>query len=93
MSIYSTLISLSGGCILGFIYGLFFLHQRRRVFSLPSDTPAYKQYIVTLVAAVGRLGILVFLWYHILLSPTINFILLLSSFLGAFWVVLLKQKG
>lgn len=89
---YTISISIIGGCILGYIYGLFFLHQRKRVFLLPSDTPLYKHYIVTLISTLGRVGILIFLWYHILLSPTINFILLLSSFLGAFWVTILMRK-
>lgn len=92
MTIYSASLSLIAGLILGTCYGLFFLHQRRRVFLLDPNTPLYQHYILTVLSSIGRLMLLVLIWYYLLLSPAINFILLLSSFLGAFWVTILTQK-
>ncbi|HSW73636.1 MAG TPA: hypothetical protein VLG71_00610 [Candidatus Limnocylindria bacterium] len=84
--------SLIAGIISGLLYGLFFVIQRKRALALTATTLSKIMIITTLLSAL-RIVILCGAWYLLLLSTPINFIILGTSFLGAFWlIVLLTQK-
>ena len=93
--IISSVLSLIVGCFIGLFYGHVFLIQRRRVFSfdhtkIPSTgILMLRSGAVTFVRIIG----LALIWYGILLTPTINFILVILSFCGTFWWMILNKKA
>ncbi|HZW60696.1 MAG TPA: hypothetical protein VFF04_00560 [Candidatus Babeliales bacterium] len=84
-------LSIITGIISGIIYGLFFLLQRRRVFSL--DATSYRFHALNVIFSATRILLLAVVWYYLLLSPSINLILLVTSFLGVFWLTILTAKA
>lgn len=72
------LLSLSIGCILGYVYGLSLRYQQGKV-------PPLFFGLVSLL----RILITVGLFFYLLHSNAIHFILLLISFTGTFWLTML----
>lgn len=79
------ILSVIGGSVAGIVYGLFFAYMQRRVFfSANAANPLHLFLLMFARLALG--GILI---CYLLLSPIINPILVLVSFLGAFWLTIL----
>lgn len=77
------------GTVLGIFYGLSFVMQQRRVFY--SKTPSRKHMMVPFIV---RIMILIGFGYYLLHSPSHLFILVvIVSFLLAFWLVILSKKA
>jgi hypothetical protein len=88
------LVSSAIGITAGIIYGLFFLFQRRRALLLEhTHRSQTKTFLANFFLSTARLLLLTLFLYYVLLSPTINFILLISCFLGAFWLIILTKKA
>ena len=80
MELFAISQSLLIGSIAGILYGLsFLLFRGRRVLSF--------------IAAFVRLSIIGLFIFYLLRSPSIHFILVLSSFLMMFWLTILKKKA
>lgn len=94
--INSYVISAFVGLILGFIYGLFFLFGMRRVLLLEnttSDPHLKKTSLISFVSAISRITILAVIAWLLLRIPSINFVMVLLSFLVTFWLVILNYKA
>lgn len=85
------MISIALGLLIGIIYGLFFVTQQRRAFSL--DQPTFTRHLITsLLLSTLRFTILAFCMVYILHSPSINPILILLSAPLAFWYIVRNKK-
>ncbi len=93
MTLYSAILSLVTGIGTGILYGLFFLLQKRRVLFSRESISEKRQFSSALLFSFARIITLALLWYYVLLSPSINFILLLTSFLGAFWLTIFTKRA
>lgn len=89
MELYTVVLSLITGFGVGALYGLFFLLQARRRVSPPTE----RYYPSPFTYALLRMITLCLLWFFLLRSPSINLILVLVSFLTAFWLVILNDKA
>jgi hypothetical protein len=86
------LITTAMGIAAGLLYGLFFvIQQKRALFSSAQAT--IKKSLIDMALIGARLLICALFLYRVLLSPSINFILLLISFLGAFWLIILSKRA
>lgn len=85
------------GLLLGYIYGLFFLFHIRRVLLVkapsPSDKNITKASLISFTSAIARMVILAVIAWLLLRIPSINFVLVLLSFLVTFWLVILNYKA
>lgn len=87
--------SLIIGCVTGLIYGFFFVETRRKTLSLATAKADQRKKIIiaSVIGTLARIALVIFLCFHLLQSTLINSILLLISFVGAFWLVVLKKKA
>ena len=90
------LVSFGIGIILGILYGLSFLFQKKRGSLFSRSSPPYS--LMSIIAHalfffVIRIGFLALVLYYLLRWPSINFILVVLGFLGAFWVIIIKSKA
>jgi len=80
MELWTALQSLLIGLVGGILYGLSFgLFRRRKALSF-----------ILIVTRLSLVGVLLF---YLLRSSSIHFILLLPSFLGAFWLTVFNRKA
>ncbi len=98
MELYTVALSLIIGFSIGIIYGLFFLLNGKKRVLIPtqdSHNPRShkRHYLSFLLSSCMRITTLIILWYFLLRSPTIHFILVLVSFITAFWLVILKDRA
>lgn len=96
MTIYSFLLSLSLGLLIGVAYGFSFLLQKRRTLSTlitESGSISYRTKIIRLIFSMSRLVILALLWLYLFRSPAVDIAIIVPSFLLSFWFVLLKRKN
>lgn len=87
--------SIVSGFIIGMIYGLFFLFQRRRVlFSVDTDVQR-SLYIILKVGlyACVRLVFLALFLAYLLRYAKINGISFIISFFCAFWLTIINMKA
>ena len=86
--------SVGAGLITGIVYGFSFLTQDLSLSS--ADTQPKKlrkeKFISFFLMATLRILFIIFLWYYVLRSPSLNIILVLVSFLAGFWTVVIKKK-
>lgn len=87
------MIYLFFGICIGYSYGLFFVHQRRRVFSLSLDGASKRQNLYIVSALCMRIALLVGAYYYLLLTDKIRFILTMVSFISGFWIAVLTGKA
>jgi len=98
MSFYAISFSLLAGTVVGIVYGLFFVETRKRAFSScdnAHNTRPATIYLRALSSAFIRMIAIITLGYYLLYFPAINSILLITSFLGSFWltVLIITKKG
>ena len=96
MNLTAVIVSIISGIITGYLYGLSFIHQRRRVFILPntlSKKALLKHTFINFLLFTLRITILLVVWYYLLQLPLIIFILMLPTFLLTFWMVIFNIKA
>jgi|GEM_PF-1503205 hypothetical protein len=96
MNIFPIAVSIVTGFGTGILYGLFFLLQcKKRVLRSSSDTeqPLKRRYNTAVIYSALRILTLFALWCFLLRSPLNHLILVLVSFLTAFWLVIIKDKA
>jgi len=89
MTFHIVLTSIITGLTIGLLYGLFFVFSRRRVFV--SGDYSTRGFIFSSLSSCLRLVVLAAIFFYLLRLNSINFIILLQSFLIMFWFVVLKQ--
>jgi hypothetical protein len=94
MQLHDIFLSTALGLIIGFFYGLSFVLQRRRVllyFSTPA--PSFNKRFSAFIFAAMRVAFIALVAYYLLPIQSINFILVMLTFLVAFWLVILNEKA
>ena len=96
MNIAPIAVSLITGFGFGILYGLLFLQQCKKRVLPSSDTthhPLKRRHHAPIIYSALRIIALLTLWCFLLRSPLNHLILVLVSFLTAFWLVILKDKA
>ena len=91
MSLYIAALSIITGSLIGIAYGLFFVISRRRALSSSGTTKKNVAFYAILSSL--RLIILAIIFFYLLRLPSINFIIVLPSFLVMFWIIILTQRA
>jgi len=91
MSVYTIALSIITGISVGTLYGLLFVIMRTRAF--PSGSTSKKNVIFYSALSSVRLIIFAIIFFYLLRLPSINFIIVLPSFLVMFWIIILKQRA
>lgn len=89
---FSFFISIGLGAVVGYCYGLFFITKQKKAFFIQQFHNKKRQFISFFCFSVGRFLLLCFFLGYVLRSSMIHSILLLISFIGAFWFIILKKK-
>ena len=76
------------GLITGYMYGLFFVYERKRV--LFNSQSMMHTFMLPIVMRILLFGVLI---YYLLITTRIHFILTLLSFIAGFWSLILQQKA
>ena len=84
--------SLFLGAGAGVLYGLSLLGYRNLVFKTASNFLPSRKFFLFFVSAFLRLGLLALLCLYVLRTPSLNIILVLTSFFGGFWLAVLRKK-
>jgi hypothetical protein len=84
--------SLFLGAGAGSLYGLSLLSYRNLVLKTSSNFLPSRKFFLFFVSAFLRFGLLALLCLYILRTPSLNIILVLASFFGGFWLVVLQKK-
>jgi len=80
------------GSLSGLLYGYIFLTQKRNILLGGQTNSSRATHLMrSFIFTAARFLPLLMLWFSLLLSPSINHILLISSFFGMFWLVVLKK--
>lgn len=90
--IVSLSISIILGTVLGILYGLFYLYNKKRVLDALHTAPSRKNSAIIYLGSFARIGFIALLIGLLLRYPTIPFILTISCFLIGFWLVILFKK-
>jgi len=86
-------LSIVVGCILGLIYGLLFLNQKKRaLFDTDKSTNFFSFWLHQLLYASLRIGGMTLIILYLLPLPKIHFIMVMISFLIIFWIVITQHK-
>ncbi len=91
-SIQSIILSVVIGIIIGIIYGLSFLIQRKKALSIYESIDLKRFYLTTIILNIIRIVCLFLLFYFIFPSKSINFIIVMLSFIVTFWITILKKE-
>lgn len=83
--------SLLIGCLLGLVYGLFFVIQQRRVF-LDSTLINHKVALLTILLSTTRLAFFGISLFYILHLRSINLILMLLSFFTTVLCIITNKR-
>ena len=90
--LYNTaLLSAITGVSMGIIYGLLFVFSRTK--ALSTNTSTKKSVIFYAMFSAVRLIILAITFFYLLRLPSINFIIVLPSFLVMFWIIILTKRA
>lgn len=82
------------GALFGYVYALFFVSQRRRVFSLYTTSRKTPSCVETFVfPIILRIVLLYAAYYYLLKTDTIHFILTMICSIIGFWIGILKTKA
>jgi len=84
-------ISVIIGISIGYFYGLSFVTQQKRAFFI-QHFHRKKQFILSFCLSIGRLLLLYVCFSYLLHYPAIHSILLVISFMGAFWFIVINKK-
>lgn len=84
-------ISIIIGISIGYFYGLSFVTQQKRAFFI-QKFHRKKQFIFSFCLSIGRLLLLCGFFGYLLHYPAIHSILLIVSFMGAFWFMVLNKR-
>ncbi len=76
------------GLITGYMYGLFFVYERKRV--LFNSTSTLYTFILPIVIRMLLFGVIV---SYLLITTRIHFILTLLCFIASFWSIILQKKA
>jgi len=90
MSAHVVILSIVVGLFTGLLYGLFFVAFGRR--ALNSEKSSTKSIIFSSALSSLRMLSLAILFFYLLRLDSINFIILLQSFIVAFWIVIIKKR-
>ena len=91
MLISQTLYCLMLGLTIGLVYGLSFDTHQRRVLRSGTHTSTLIKHLLLLM--VMRLALIIPCFYYLLRLPQIHSILVLITFIAAFWLVLFYKKA
>jgi hypothetical protein len=83
MIIQTIINSIAAGSFLGFLYALLFVYAQKGV---PS-------FVTHIFFTAVRFILLIIAGFYLFISPSIHPVILVISFLVAFWLVILKQKA
>lgn len=89
------LLSILIGTLIGFIYGLSFLGQRKKALSHYSKLESIdisKIHAKIFLLSILRIVCLLFFIFYLLRLKSTNLIIVLIFFLLAFWLVILKDE-
>ncbi len=75
------------GVITGYMYGLFFVYERKRV--LLNNTSTLQTFILPIVM---RMSLFAALLYYLLMTTRMHFILTLLCFIAGFWAMVLQKN-
>ncbi len=93
MDFLSLIYSLVLGAGAGILYGISFLSHKNKVLkSVESFSPRARSFFIFALYSLVRLGLLAFFWLYVLRTPSLHIILVLASFLGGFWIVIMQKK-
>lgn len=82
------------GALIGYLYGLFFVAQRRRVFSLYTDQQKKLSWFYTLVLPmILRIVLFAAAYYYLLITDKIRFILTIICVIIGYWISILNTKA
>lgn len=89
---HSLIIAIIIGILSGYLYGLFFLLQRRRVFTHQTTQKKYNNiYVYSFFFMAMRITILALLWYYLLPLGFLHFIIIMVCFFLSFWFVIAQK--
>jgi len=91
MNFFHFAISIITGSFLGITYGLLFLHSRRR--ALLNNAPSAKKMMFSFAYSALRIVLIALVLFYLLRLDSIKLIILLPSFLVAFWILILLKKA
>jgi hypothetical protein len=83
MLIQTIINSVAAGGFIGFLYALLFVYAQKGV-------PSFATHIFFTAL---RFALLIIAGFYLFISPSIHPVILVLSFLIAFWLVILKQKA
>jgi len=89
-------ISLVIGSLLGFLYALFFIYERKRtILALRNDDSCTKMSCVgrNMLHSIVRLLFLLLTFFFVLKTLRVNVMLMLFSFLTTFWLVIIRRES
>ena len=93
MDLSSLVYSVILGAGAGVLYGYSFLSHKNKVLeSMKNFSPRARSFLFFILHSLVRLGLLAFFWLYVLRTPSLHIILVLASFLGAFWTVIMQKK-
>lgn len=86
-------LSLIIGTITGLLYGLSFLTRKKALWFYDEPGSSVNRiYIKILLFSITRLLCFAFLFYYLLIFRSTSLIMILLSFVMAFWLVILKSE-
>ncbi len=84
-NIISSIVGLCGG----YLYGLFFVYQRKRVL-FAQQASILITFIIPVITRIVLFGLIC---YYLLITTRIHFILTLMCFVTGFWSSILRKKA
>ncbi|MDR3549855.1 MAG: hypothetical protein P4L31_00440 [Candidatus Babeliales bacterium] len=96
MTLYSIILSITIGTLIGVAYAVsFLLNKTRMLFSINDEMhhPSLKNKITKLVFSITRLTILAMVWIYTMRLPSVSFALVIFSFFISFWAVIITKKS
>ncbi len=92
MAVPSLLKSLVFGAGGGILYGYSFLGHTALLSKISSRVPRKGRFFLFSLSSFFRFVLLALLWLYVLRTPSLNIILVLVSFFGGFWLMILHKK-
>lgn len=94
MNAYVTFsIAIVAGLLAGFVYGLFYVYNKKRVLIALREHPSRKRYLIMYVGPIVRITFIASLIVLLLRYPTIPLILAIICFLVGFWSVIFFKRA
>ncbi len=93
MNLLSLVYSLILGAGAGVLYGYSFLSHKNKILENSENfSPRARSFFLFTLRSLIRLGLLALFWLYVLRTPSLQIILVLASFLGGFWTVIMQKK-